>query len=66
MGKCPKCGGHCSVSYHDGFRSDEGGIECRSGFTRLRDRCTNEHLHYYCQTCGYDLVGETKDEVKAK
>jgi rRNA maturation protein Nop10 len=65
MAKCPKCGGDCSVSYHDGQSYDEGRVICRIGFMRLRHQSSNEHLHYYCPTCGYDFVGETKGEVKA-
>jgi hypothetical protein len=65
MEKCPKCGGKCSTSYHDGQSDSEGGVACRTGFTPCRTSSRNEHLHYLCLTCGYDFIGAVKDVVKA-
>ena len=50
---CIKCGGtNVGTSYH----SDD--CKCY----RLCNKRRGEHLHYICDSCGYDWVGPTLDQ----
>ena len=54
-GKCLKCGwGEASTHYHP------GGIWGATGCPR------EEHLHRYCQRCGYDWIEACLEEKKEK
>lgn len=52
MNSCPKCGGTCSHRYH----AEKQCFQVPNLYTRN----SYEHLHYFCDECGYDFVGPVK------